>query len=45
MKLCRKEQDFIRQELKATEEAEQKALQEAPSFKRTAIPIKITIGS
>ena len=39
------EQDFIIQELKAAEEAEQKALQDAQALKETAIPIKITIGS
>ena len=39
------EQDFIIQELKAAEEAEAKSFTRSSSLKRTAIPIKTTIGS
>ena len=39
------EQDFIIQELKAAKEAEQKSFARRSSLKRTAIPIKTTIGS
>ena len=39
------EQDFIIQELKAAEEAGAKSFTRSSSLKRTAIPIKTTIGS